>query len=588
MRLGAATAAAGLGLLLSSVVIAPASASGSTARVAFEPLGHSGTGAAGGCLLYRMVAQDAAFEDSITQPGQAFASVTLTEQPDVEKQDVDFCTVGGKGDVFKRAPRYFSSGSGTTGTPLYYNPGWTLTPEEAGNPEPARQDVPPATSSAPLGKPDKAAREPSPSSAGANNYLSFDQAIVGYDTEAGGFVFGVVGGTDGAATISGFLDHNGDGVLTPEVSGVSPGDREATNPVDVAFTPGGAPYSLAAADAVRTVAASPKSVTATAGDPSGASLFATLTNADGQPLAGVRPRLAAEGGPNGTGTTPTWIGSCAASDGTGRSSCTYSGQLPGVDQVAVYVNQTTSGGTAQRDPSEPFDVVEVTLERAATASASPATTPSASPTPTAAPTASATMAPPSSPPAEQPTAPAPPPCERARVTVERTVITATSDVRVLVMATPNSVVRLLAYSRPSTTYRVVREGTTDAQGAALFAVRPLTNTRLLADEPGCPESASQVVHVRSAVSLGATRLGTRDFAFRGRAIPTRPGQLVSLYRITSAGQHVLTDQARTDRAGIWSLRRTFSGTGRFGFVARTGADIVNAAGTSPVRTVDVR
>lgn len=568
-RFGAAAATACLGLLLPALVAAPASAAGPTARVAFEPLGHSGKGAAGVCLLYRMVPRDAAFEESVTQPGQAFANVTLTEKADQEKQDVDFCTVEGKGDVFKRAPRYYNSGTGESGTPLYYNPGWTLTPEEAGNPDKARQDVPPATSSAPVGKPDTASSKASTASAGAHNALGVDQAIVGYDPEAGGFVFGVVSSMEGLATISGYLDHNGDGFKSLEVEGAIPADLDA-QPTDVAFTAGGPPYSLAAADAVRAVVANPKSVNAVAGDASGASLFATVTNAEGQPVAGVRPRLAAEGGPNAAGTTPTWTGSCAASDSTGRSACSYSGQLPGTDRVAVYVNQT-SGSTADRDASEPFDVVEVTLQRTTTVGSSP------SPKPTA--TSAATTGPSSTP---------TPQCTPARVTVEQSIITATSEVRVLVRATPNSVVRLLAYSRPSTTYRVVREGTTSSEGATLFALRPFTNTRLLAQEAGCAASESQVVQVRSALSLSASRLGTRDYSFRGRAFPTRPGQLVSLYRISSSGGQVLAGQARVDDSGVWALRKTFGGTGRFAFVARTGADAVNAAGTSPARAVDIR
>lgn len=572
LRYGAVTTAV-LGLLLLPPVAAPASAEGATARVAFEPLGHSGRGAAGSCLLYRMVAQDAAFEESVTRPGQAFANVTLTEQGDVEKQDVDFCTVGSKGDTFRRAPRYFNSATASNGgAPLYYNPGWTLTPEEAGNPEKARQDVPPATSSAPLGRPDKAAKEASPSSAGANNALSLDQAIVGFDPEAGGFVFGVVAATDGSAELSGYLDHNGDGIKSPEVPTVSPADLDAV-PSTVGFTPGGAPFSLAAADAVRTVTASPKTVTAVAGDPSGASLFATVSNGDGQPLAGVRPRLAAEGGPNTAGTTPTWTGSCAASDGTGRSACTYSGQLPGTDQVALYVNQTTSGGTAQRDASEPYDLVEVTWQQAGSSTPAPSATASASTPP---PAAAASSAP------EQPQ------CGGIEVSVDRPVVAATSEVRVLVQATPDVVVQLLAASRPSTAYRVVREGTTGSEGATLFIVRPLTSTQLVAAEAGCPQSAPAVVQVRSVLSLGATRVGPRDVTFRGRAIPARTGQLVSVYRITSSGQHVLTGQPRAGSDGIFSVRKVFSGTGRFGFVARTGADTVNAAGASPVRTVDIR
>lgn len=582
VRCGFAAAGALVALLLPPLGAAPASAAGSTARVAFEPLGHSGTGAAGACLLYRMVAQDAAFEDSITEPGQAFANVTLAEGGVAETQDVDFCSIDGKGDVFKRAPRYYNSGNGTSGTPLYYNPGWTLTPEEAGNPDKARQDVPPATSSAPLGKPDKAAKEPSASSAGANNYLSLDQAIVGYDLEAGGFVFGVVSGTDAPAELSGYLDHNGDGIESPEIPGVSPADVRAT-PATVSFTPGGAPYSLAAADAVRALVASPKSVTAIAGDASGASLLATVTNAEGQPLVGVRPRLAAEGGPNATSEAPTWAGSCAASDSTGRAACTYTGQLPGTDQVAVFVNQTTSGGTASRDETEPFDVVEVTLSRT---QAAPSPSASASPSPAASAVETGQPTPTAAP--AEPTAPAEPQCLGTAVALERRLITATEGARVVVHSTPERVVRLLAYSRPSTTYRVVREAVTGADGTVAFTVRPLTSTRLYAEESGCAPSVSEVLQVRPALSLGARRVGVRDVVFSGRVVPARPGQLVSLYRLASHGRQVLTAQDRVDRAGIWDLRRSFTGTGRFGFVARTGADMVGAAGSSPVRVVDIR
>jgi hypothetical protein len=62
--------------------------------------------------------------------------------------------------------------------------------------------------------------------------------------------------------------------------------------------------------------------------------------------------------------------------------------------------------------------------------------------------------------------------------------------------------------------------------------------------------------------------------------------VVSLYRITSDGREVLTGQARADaQDGTWQLARTFSGSGRFGFVARTGQDLQNAPGRSGTRSV---
>lgn len=50
--------------------------------------------------------------------------------------------------------------------------------------------------------------------------------------------------------------------------------------------------------------------------------------------------------------------------------------------------------------------------------------------------------------------------------------------------------------------------------------------------------------------------------------------------VTSPRQRAITVRAHRSKA--------LSGTGRFGFVARTGADIVNAAASSPLRTADIR
>jgi hypothetical protein len=51
---------------------------------------------------------------------------------------------------------------------------------------------------------------------------------------------------------------------------------------------------------------------------------------------------------------------------------------------------------------------------------------------------------------------------------------------------------------------------------------------------------------------------------------------------------VLTAQTRADaKTGNWSLTRTFTGTGTFDFVVRTGSDLQNAAGSSNVRSVRI-
>lgn len=571
---GTAAGAACLGLLLPLLAVPPASAAGPASVVTVEPLGHSGTGAAGVCLLFRVVPRDGAYEEAVTTSGQGSVTVTLTELGELAQQDVDFCAVGGRGDDFSRAPRY-AAGHETASTTQLYNPGETRTPEEPSNPVKARQDVAPAvTTTNPAGRPDVAAVEASSSPTPANNVRSTDSGTVGFDGDAGGFVFGVVGLIEGSARLSAFFDRDGDGTAdTAAPTPLEPGGDVHAEDVTVQFSPGGAPWSLTAANAARTVEATAPTAPVVTGSQSGAPLSAVVRNVEGHPLAGVVPKLAAEDGPN-AGSSPTWSGSCGATDSSGRASCSYASSAAGTDTVALWVNQTVTGASAGRDPGEPYDTVTVHSEAAAdpmpTASATAA---GASPSPTA------------------DSAPSPTPAARqcaTSLTVAHAVMTATQETRVIVSSGPGQVVRLLAYSRPSTTYRVVREGTTGSDGRVAFTLRPLTNTRLYASEQDCQASASQVVQVRSALSLDSTRVGVRDVVFRGRAVPVRTGQLVSLYRVTQAGRQVLTAQARVQGSGAWSLRRVFSGTGRFGFVARTGGDMVNAAGTSPVRVVDIR
>ena len=92
--------------------------------------------------------------------------------------------------------------------------------------------------------------------------------------------------------------------------------------------------------------------------------------------------------------------------------------------------------------------------------------------------------------------------------------------------------------------------------------------------------------MRTALTLAVKRNGTRDYTFSGDSLPARSaGLIVSVYRLTSDGA-VLTAQTRADgKTGEWSVRRTFTGTGRFDFVVRTGQDLQNAPGTSNTRSL---
>lgn len=182
----------------------------------------------------------------------------------------------------------------------------------------------------------------------------------------------------------------------------------------------------------------------------------------------------------------------------------------------------------------------------------------------------------------------------SRVTLDRDVVVATGSAVVTVHDQPGTLVDLYAYSRPSTEMRVVRSERTDAAGVVRFTVRPGTNTRLLAQprvedctDPVFGAEPSVVLNVRTALSLQVVRNGARDYTFSGDSLPARAGGLiVSLYRVAPDGRSVLTAQARADaRTGDWSVRRVFSGSGRFGFVVRTGQDLQNAPGTSNMRSL---
>src|SRR5207253_4044197 len=113
--------------------------------------------------------------------------------------------------------------------------------------------------------------------------------------------------------------------------------------------------------------------------------------------------------------------------------------------------------------------------------------------------------------------------------------------------------------------------------------------RLYAQIRSAAPTPQVVLGVSTALSLSAARTGTRTYVFSGRSTPARAGGLiVSLYRYADATHQVLTAQTRADaKTGAWSVTRTFTGTGDFDFVVRTGSDLQNAAGTSNTRHVRI-
>lgn len=186
-------------------------------------------------------------------------------------------------------------------------------------------------------------------------------------------------------------------------------------------------------------------------------------------------------------------------------------------------------------------------------------------------------------------------CQVSRVMLDRSTVGAAERVGVQTESSGGAgVVALYAYTQPSTTYRKVREAAVGADGRAVFTVAAAGNTRLYSKRTDCPDGPgiglTAVLNVRTVLTLRAEQLSARTVVFSGDSVPARPrGLIISLYRETASGEQVLTSQARASSSdGTWSVRRSFLGSGTFGFFAATGQDLQNAPGHSNRVVVTLR
>jgi hypothetical protein len=184
---------------------------------------------------------------------------------------------------------------------------------------------------------------------------------------------------------------------------------------------------------------------------------------------------------------------------------------------------------------------------------------------------------------------------------------------VRVHGAPNKAVELWAYSRPSTTYSVVRSGMTNASGDISWPVTPGGNTRLYAHYAGSgttSDSQTTVITVHTSLSLSAYRDGVRKYHFQGTNLPRRAGQLITLYRYATGPNNdkycvptaesdtfakddgschaIITSQAKTGPNNTWRIDRTFNGNGQFYFVVRTSENINNGRGHSNQRLTVIK
>lgn len=263
--------------------------------------------------------------------------------------------------------------------------------------------------------------------------------------------------------------------------------------------------------------------------------------------------------------------------------------LPDPIFPAATASASTSASAVPSASATPTPTVSASPSASATAAPCPVPVPGipcivpgGGSSPSATPTASTTT---SASPSPTPTGP-----EQPGIAVAPTEIVDGEQSQVRVSTAPGNELALMAYTRPRTEYTTVRTATADQDGRATFTVAPRGNTRLFVrstDDNGSTDSRSIVIKVASRISLRVERTGTRTYRFTGSATPARPGQVVRITYRKDSGQ-VEATRAKAGSKGVFSVVRTFSGTGTLDFTARTSTDITNAGGTSPVRRTTVR
>jgi hypothetical protein len=170
------------------------------------------------------------------------------------------------------------------------------------------------------------------------------------------------------------------------------------------------------------------------------------------------------------------------------------------------------------------------------------------------------------------------------ISVSPTALNVGQYATVVVHGTAGQAVQLLAYSRPSTTYIVVRNGTIGSNGTTTFSVGPRTNTRLFA-KTASGSSTSAVISVRPAESLFGTTSG-KVGSFHGGIVPGHGGVTVRLFTVKNGVRSASpVGTAVTDANGHWTYSRTFAATGYVTFISQTLSDLTNLSGQSNRITV---
>lgn len=350
----AVTIAAGVPLLVSA-----ASAAAPT-RLVITQAEDRTTAAAGTCTPFAVSGTDAFG----VAADEATITVTITESPEGDTHDVDFCTVDG-GSAFRNPPTYTNAAvegpipglpfGAVDAAALSYNAGPGLRTTRS---DPATSPVNGAAAG--QDNPDSASGvEPGAAEGNTNNPSGSDRAT--FVSSGGRVVFGVVGLLpDARATVDAFVDTNANFSRNDDTDAELEDTVVATQRT-VTFTPGGAPGSADAANAVRTVELTPEETFAALSGGSATHTYrAVLRNANGDRVAGVTPRILSTAGPNAAAAGSSGA-ACSATGNEGeQATCTFSATVAGTDTVTAFVNQTTGSPTGGLDSTEPKDAATAT------------------------------------------------------------------------------------------------------------------------------------------------------------------------------------------------------------------------------------
>jgi hypothetical protein len=168
-------------------------------------------------------------------------------------------------------------------------------------------------------------------------------------------------------------------------------------------------------------------------------------------------------------------------------------------------------------------------------------------------------------------------------TLASRVITAGQTDRMVVRGTPGQAIEVLAYSLPNTTYRVVRTGTLNSAGNAVFLVAPGTHSRIYV-RSAAGQAASQAITVRAALTLTAKASG-RTGTFTGKVYPGVVGRTVTIYYV-KGGKSYKAGSAKVAKGGSYTYSRVFAAPGqKVTFFAQTTKDSLNEVGRSLTRSI---